>query len=60
MVITSLACGQDNYVWVLHESETGKTAIVDPSEAKPVAQALDDRQGRPDAASMVSLEPTPC
>lgn len=34
---------QDNYVWVLHESGSGKTAVVDPSEAAPVIAALDQR-----------------
>ena len=30
---------QDNYVWVLQEP-SGKVAIVDPSEAEPVAARL--------------------
>ena len=30
---------QDNYVWVLQEP-SGKVAIVDPSEAEPVAKRL--------------------
>ena len=34
---------QDNYVWLLHESGMGKTAVVDPSEAAPVIKALDER-----------------
>lgn len=34
---------QDNYVWLLHESGMGKTAVVDPSEAAPVIKALDEQ-----------------
>ena len=33
---------QDNYAWLLRE-ESGKVAIVDPSEAQPVIQALESR-----------------
>ncbi|WP_298214413.1 hydroxyacylglutathione hydrolase [Acidocella sp.] len=35
----------DNYAWLLTESVTGKTGIVDPAEAAPVIAAL-DRLGR--------------
>lgn len=31
----------DNYVYILRESSTGKAAIVDPSDAGPVFEALD-------------------
>ena len=34
---------QDNYVWILSEASSGMTAVVDPSEAAPVAAALEDR-----------------
>ena len=34
---------QDNYVWILTERSTGKVAVVDPSEAKPVISALQQR-----------------
>jgi len=37
------ASAQDNYVWILQESGSGKIAVVDPSEAAPVAKALDER-----------------
>lgn len=33
------AMEQDNYVWILREP-SGKVAIVDPSEARPVAEGL--------------------
>lgn len=38
---------QDNYVWLLREP-SGKVAVVDPSEAKPVAAALDHLSIKPD------------
>lgn len=38
---------QDNYVWVLKEP-SGKVAIIDPSEAKPVAAALEKLGWQPD------------
>ena len=34
---------QDNYVWILQESQSGKVAVVDPSEAEPVTRALEQR-----------------
>ena len=30
----------DNYVWLIHNSETGETAAVDPSVADPVLDAV--------------------
>lgn len=33
---------QDNYAWLLREG-SGKVAVVDPSEAAPVVQALESR-----------------
>ena len=38
-----LTAMQDNYVWILQESQSGKVAVVDPSEAQPVARALEER-----------------
>lgn len=38
-----MSCLQDNYVWLLQEKESGKVAVVDPSEYKPVASAIHDR-----------------
>jgi hydroxyacylglutathione hydrolase len=34
----------DNYAYLLHDASAGVTAIVDPSEARPVIQALDARK----------------
>jgi hydroxyacylglutathione hydrolase len=33
---------QDNYIFLAHDPETGVTAAVDPAEAAPVLEALDD------------------
>src|SRR3546814_8334638 len=33
----------DNYVYLLHDSDTGTTAVVDPGEAAPVEAALAER-----------------
>lgn len=40
VTIDRVLCLQDNYVWVLHDQETGLTAVVDPSEAQVVSAAL--------------------
>jgi hydroxyacylglutathione hydrolase len=34
---------EDNYIWLLHDPETKATAAVDPAEAEPVLEALDDK-----------------
>ncbi|MBN9510186.1 MAG: hydroxyacylglutathione hydrolase [Alphaproteobacteria bacterium] len=39
----------DNYAWLLRDSATGATAIVDPSEADPVVAAIAAAGGRLDA-----------
>ena len=36
----------DNYVWLIHDSESGKTAAVDPSVADPVLDAASARGWR--------------
>jgi len=38
----------DNYAWLLRDSETGATAIVDPADAAPVIAAIDAAGGRLD------------
>ncbi len=38
----------DNYAWLLRDSATGATAIVDPAETAPVAAAIDAAGGRLD------------
>jgi hydroxyacylglutathione hydrolase len=39
---------QDNYAWLLKDSETGATAIVDPADAKPIIAAIEQAGGRLD------------
>jgi hydroxyacylglutathione hydrolase len=36
----------DNYVWLVHEPESGETAVVDPAVAEPVLAAADARGWR--------------
>ena len=43
----SLWTGQDNYVWILTDHSSGKVAVVDPSEARPVVAALQQRWACP-------------
>ena len=39
---------KDNYAWLLKDSDTGATAIVDPADARPIIAALDAAGGRLD------------
>lgn len=39
---------KDNYAWLLRDSETGATAIVDPAEGAPVIAAIEAAGGRLD------------
>jgi hydroxyacylglutathione hydrolase len=39
---------KDNYAWLLRDSGTGATAIVDPAEAQPCIEALEKAGGRLD------------
>lgn len=39
---------KDNYAWLLKDSVTGATAIVDPAEAGPIITAIDAQGGRLD------------
>jgi hydroxyacylglutathione hydrolase len=38
--ISPIPCLSDNYAWLLHDSVTKTTAVVDPGEAEPVGRAL--------------------
>lgn len=40
--VLSTVCVQQNYVWLLTEP-SGKVGVVDPSEARPVINALQQR-----------------
>ena len=39
---------KDNYAWLLKDSETGATAIVDPADATPIIAAIEAQGGRLD------------
>src|SRR5271166_3633289 len=39
---------KDNYAWLLRESGTGATAIVDPADADPIIEAIEKAGGRLD------------
>ena len=41
--ILTIPCRQDNYAFLIHDSGTGETALVDAPETAPLASALDDR-----------------
>ena len=41
--ILTIPCRQDNYAFLIHDSGTGETALVDAPETAPLAAALDDR-----------------
>ncbi len=40
---------KDNYAWLLRDSGTGATAIVDPADAQPIIEAIEKAGGRLDA-----------
>jgi hydroxyacylglutathione hydrolase len=33
----------DNYIWLVHEPQSGETVVIDPAEAEPVLAALESR-----------------
>ncbi len=39
---------KDNYAWLLKDSQTGATAIVDPADAEPIIAAIEKAGGRLD------------
>ena len=45
---TAVPILKDNYAWLLKDSETGATAIVDPADAKPIIAAIEAAGGRLD------------
>jgi hydroxyacylglutathione hydrolase len=50
MTVTAspVAILKDNYAWLLRESGTGATAIVDPADAEPIIEAIEKAGGRLD------------
>ncbi|HWA92639.1 MAG TPA: hydroxyacylglutathione hydrolase [Rhizomicrobium sp.] len=43
LAIELVPCLSDNYAYLVHDADAGLTAVVDPSEAPPVAAALERR-----------------
>lgn len=43
MEILQIAVLSDNYVYLVHDAETGQTAVIDPAVAEPVLAALAER-----------------
>lgn len=41
--LVTVPCRSDNYAFLLHETGSGKTAVVDVPEAAPIRAALDER-----------------
>lgn len=41
--LVTVPCLADNYAFLLHETATGETALVDAPEAAPILRALDER-----------------
>ena len=48
IIATSVAILKDNYAWLLRDSATGATAIVDPADPAPVIAAIEAAGGRLD------------
>jgi hydroxyacylglutathione hydrolase len=48
LTVTLIPLLQDNYAYRLEDSDTGAVAVVDPSEAAPVAALIDEKGGRLD------------
>jgi hydroxyacylglutathione hydrolase len=46
MEIVAVPAFSDNYIWLVHDEESGETAVVDPGDAAPVL-AEADRRGWP-------------
>lgn len=44
--IVQLPALSDNYIYLVHEASSGRTAVVDPAETEPVLAALADRGWR--------------
>jgi hydroxyacylglutathione hydrolase len=41
--LVTIPCLQDNYAYLIHDSESGQTAVVDVPDAAPILAALKDR-----------------
>lgn len=43
MEIVAVPAFSDNYIWLVHDEESGETAVVDPGDAKPVLAEAERR-----------------
>jgi hydroxyacylglutathione hydrolase len=59
MTVTATAVPMltDNYAWLLHDSVSGKTAMLDPAEAAPAIAAVEAAGGRLDAIFLTHHHP---
>jgi hydroxyacylglutathione hydrolase len=48
LTVTPIKLFKDNYAWLLRDSATGATAVVDPADAGPVEAAIEAAGGRLD------------
>ena len=46
LTLVTVPCLQDNYAFLIHNEETGETALIDAPEAAPIRAALDARGWR--------------
>jgi hydroxyacylglutathione hydrolase len=46
--VTQIPARSDNYIYLLHETESGQTAAVDPADAEPVLRVLREKGWRLD------------
>src|SRR5689334_2998884 len=43
MEIVAVPAFVDNYIWLVHDQESGETAVVDPGDAEPVLAEVEQR-----------------
>ena len=44
--LVTIPCLADNYAWLIHDAETGQTAVIDVPDPGPILAALEARQWR--------------
>src|SRR3546814_18519736 len=49
----------DNYIWLVHDADSGETIVVDPAEADPVLATAEARGWRIDAIRNTPWHPAP-
>jgi hydroxyacylglutathione hydrolase len=55
--VTPVKAFRDNYIWLIHGSDPGRVAIVDPGDARPVAAAIDAGDLEPAAILLTHHHP---